>query len=526
MADKFDWDKFEDAAPQKSSPKAAKASPTESFSWDRFEDAEEPGKLESFGRGAIQGVTFGYADEISGALESAFSDKDYKTARDESRRAFDRAEKANPKSYLAGDISGGVATAFVPGLGFLNAAKGAKVASVVGKGMLQGAVSGLGRSNAEDVKDAVKDTATGAALGGAGAYVLPKVIDKAKAVGATVGKKTGNIVFGVGDEATERYLKNPDAVKNAKSLSSVTDSFLKKVDDVKKDTSFQSGEGFKELGRHIHDVATVTDPLVESATQLRVMGEIGPDRKDAIKFLEGIADDVLNLADQSGKVSLDKGKQVLFVLDSKLKKLESIGADTQAIKAVATARKNLDATLKSISPEYKKQMQTLAADTEAVSDIAGKFRTENGAERLLQRIGRGKDRFSQKALEDFDARFGTSYASDLADAAVKNQFTRETTNGSRRTVAGTAIGGAVGSLIGGPLGASIGAPIGAMAGASIDKIGGLVWQKILDGSLKAGPYAKMLENAAKRGPAAVGMTHAVLLSKFPEYRRAVDESGI
>jgi hypothetical protein len=301
----------------------------------------------------------------------------------------------------------------------------------------------------------------------------------------------------------------------------VTDAFLDKVDEVRGDTSMQSGKSFETLGEHYHDIATVTDPLVESANKLKELGVIGKDRKNAVKFLEGIAEDVSELAN-GGKISLDKGKQTLSVLDAEIKKLTKREADTQTIKAMTEARKNLDEVLKQISPDYKAQMGKLAEDTKAAAGIASKFRTEGGAEKMLQRVSRGKDKYSKDALQAFDARFGTEFTKDLEDAAIKNQFTRETTNGSRRTLLGTVVGGAIGSLGGGPVGAGIGGAAGAAAGAAIDKVGGRVWQAVLDGTIKTGPWIKVLEDAAKRGPAAVGVTHMVLMKNSPEYRQAVE----
>ena len=37
--------------------------------------SEAPSKLESFGRGVEQGLTFGFGDELNAAIESAVSDK-------------------------------------------------------------------------------------------------------------------------------------------------------------------------------------------------------------------------------------------------------------------------------------------------------------------------------------------------------------------------------------------------------------------------------------------------------------------
>lgn len=127
-------------------------------------DDTKPGQLESGLRGAAQGLSLGFADEITGALESAFTDKTYEQARDESRANYKSAKDANPITYGAGEIGGGVATSFVPGL---NIAKGASLAQMAGKAALAGGAMGLGKSEADNVRDMAIDTGKGALIGGA-----------------------------------------------------------------------------------------------------------------------------------------------------------------------------------------------------------------------------------------------------------------------------------------------------------------------------------------------------------------------
>jgi hypothetical protein len=123
---------------------------------------DAPSKLESGLRGAAQGATFGYADEIAGAMESLITNKPYRSARDESREAFKKAEESNPKTYMAGDLGATLASSFIPGL---NVAKGASLAKAAAKTAGLGAAEGLGRSEGGNLKDLAKDTALSAGLG-------------------------------------------------------------------------------------------------------------------------------------------------------------------------------------------------------------------------------------------------------------------------------------------------------------------------------------------------------------------------
>lgn len=157
------------------------------------DETPEISKGESVLRGAAQGATLGYSDELVGAGQSIWDDvtsvfkgthtdgvkpirnergeitnKDelepdtYEKYRDESRAANEAAREANPVNYGVGEFGGGLATAFIPGL---NIAKGAKLAQVAGKSALAGGIAGSGLSEADNVTNLAKDTASGAAIG-------------------------------------------------------------------------------------------------------------------------------------------------------------------------------------------------------------------------------------------------------------------------------------------------------------------------------------------------------------------------
>jgi len=190
--------------------------PVESQKIDDWEDVPEgPSELESAGRGAIQGASFGLRDEAAGALKSPmgalkaiankfggeFSDEDleeYKRERDESRQLDKQASEANPKSYMAGQVGGALATSVVPGLG------GAGVAKLAA----QGAAQGLGNSEAEDLAGNVRDTAIGAGIGAA-TGAAGKLLNKAGSVGKEVLEDVATAP--IGQKAAESAMGNTSA---------------------------------------------------------------------------------------------------------------------------------------------------------------------------------------------------------------------------------------------------------------------------------------------------------------------------
>lgn len=125
--------------------------------------------------GAAQGATLGFADELTGAGETAIKAvkgevplnkeallEEYRKLRDLTRESYKAAEEEHPGTYTAGQVAGGIGTAFVPGL---NIAKGASLAKTALQGAGLGAAAGLGASEELD-KEAALSAAQGAALGG------------------------------------------------------------------------------------------------------------------------------------------------------------------------------------------------------------------------------------------------------------------------------------------------------------------------------------------------------------------------
>ena len=150
-------------------------------------------QLESLGRGGLQGLTFGAAEEVYAGGKSALQslmesaglsednqkgyEQQYLEARDAERAANKAAEQANPATYLTGDIAGSVLPAlFTGGTGLIGAGlkTGAKEAikrggtkSLMALGAAEGAAHGLGRSEGTDALEVGQDVLTGGLIGGA-----------------------------------------------------------------------------------------------------------------------------------------------------------------------------------------------------------------------------------------------------------------------------------------------------------------------------------------------------------------------
>lgn len=150
--------------------------------------APEVGMGESAARGALQGATMGFGDEAAAAIDTAVSaipgirtlaqhfqaadlpaldnpSVSYQQRRDAYRQKNAAAQEANPITYGAGELAGGLAT----GKALPTVGKG--LIGAVGSGAIAGGIGALGGSNADltqgQFAQAGQDVLHGAGLGGA-----------------------------------------------------------------------------------------------------------------------------------------------------------------------------------------------------------------------------------------------------------------------------------------------------------------------------------------------------------------------
>lgn len=203
MAD-FKWDDYATEAPDKAG----------GFNWDDH-PIETPNisMLESAHRGAAQGVSLGFGDELSGGAGylggklGLVPDKGYDYYRDYARNADKESQAANPGTYGASELAGTVGTAFIPGL---NAA-GAGLAGTAGRAAIQGGLAGAGSTeesllSGAGAADIAKGVGLGAA-GGAAGYGLGKGISQGIDLAKNIGMASSKVPFG--SLAEETASKSP-----------------------------------------------------------------------------------------------------------------------------------------------------------------------------------------------------------------------------------------------------------------------------------------------------------------------------
>lgn len=169
--------------------------------------AKEASSL-GFARTIAQGAMLGFGDEAEAYVRSAFSDKDQEEILKEIRKDISLYSQQNPKTALAAEIGGAVATAFVP---FAGATRLAMLGGQAGKtalglggmmgrgaavGAAEGGIAGFGTGEggfSNRISSATKGALLGGALGGA-----------APVAAGAIGKTASNIFDGLGLTGADR----------------------------------------------------------------------------------------------------------------------------------------------------------------------------------------------------------------------------------------------------------------------------------------------------------------------------------
>jgi hypothetical protein len=279
----------------------------------------KPTGIESFARGATQGATVGFADEFVGAataagrkLGDAFFGLPnqpsygvrYRMERDESREANEAAQQANPATYTAGQIGGGLATAIVPG------AAPVTLGRAIGVGAAYGAAAGLGDSKADitkgDVAGAAKDTAIGTAVGaisgGAGYGAM-------RGAGAAYNKLTRRqkLPSGAVENLARKVAGGGDEISDIGKESSVKSFYADSV-RLQDDMSEALGKPFRFSPAEATgdpSAALAESLALQSPKSMRGAQSMRSDRlKNTAKFLDHITDGIAANPEKLGKADV------------------------------------------------------------------------------------------------------------------------------------------------------------------------------------------------------------------------------
>lgn len=265
-------------------------------------------------RGAGQGLSLGFGDEIVGGVKAAGSkltgngkslEDLYTQYRDIERQRNEAASKNYPKTYMGTEIAGGIAPMLIPGVG--EAAMTAKGAALIG------AAGGLGASNADltkgDVGGAAKDTAIGMGLGLGGQQLGKMIAPIAKEAAPAIQSAGESLERKSGDMALSSMGMPKATIKQelGKPLGTFVDpSYRKGIGQAALDNSsiFQGPEAFRnQINDTFFKILEQKKPLITKANDML---------KDKIEKKAFTTEEVEMLGKNSIPTKLEEGTKNLM----------------------------------------------------------------------------------------------------------------------------------------------------------------------------------------------------------------------
>lgn len=378
----------------------------------KFDDTEEivePSALEAVARGAGQGATFGFLDELLATLgtkgasprqvisepEKAIETekemlRQYEENLAEQREANKAAQEANPAAYMASEIGAGI----IPGLVTGGATAAANVLKTGAKealgeaaklGAKYGAVSGAGYSEAETPLELAEDialgTSTGAVAGAALPYAARGAVKSAKSLGKGTKKLLETVIpesesikagFKYGTQGKKLSQEVLD-----KDIMDISKNILKNIKAEKKANNLKSvKEELTALGYKV-DTKKAINEAIKDMEKLQKGDVLDLQNKEILPKLKKIAGYDLEgekLAERAEKNILKKlieneGKNSEAIIKgekSLAKQALKTGDDLQTITDVDAPMSGLDIPLETQQGK--------------IAGTAGKFKTPEGEE--------------------------------------------------------------------------------------------------------------------------------------------------
>lgn len=369
-------------------------------------------------RGAAQGATLGFGDEIEAGARSLFSDRPYQEIRDEIRTDIADVSQAYPEEMMAAEFGGGF---LVPGGVARSAVAGATklpqaAARLTGLGAVGGAGAGAGYSEADNPLGLAINTGKGALIGAALSPALTLGIPAAGTIVGRLGSALGRSAPEQADRLVGRTMQRtgatPELVQEElarlgpeATLADVNDPMMflagaaaERGGDAAERVPYYLARNQEAKGRLISDAAEATEsqpyifPQAQREQQRRRAEAAGP-LYESLETLEIPSGWVRNITSTPmGKRAFDKAvedyrnrnripagtevfennqiplqvlddmKQNLDQIANQIKTGKDIGSASNAADMAADLRGRIDA----VFPEYATARETYQASSRLI----------------------------------------------------------------------------------------------------------------------------------------------------------------
>ncbi len=298
---------------------------------------------------------------------------------------------------------------------------------------------------------------------------------------AKTGVKYGaSSLFGPKVADIEARLNNPEALRAARSPEQIAEQFPEEVKKLSKMAYESKGEALKTLQgaipkQKVLDVFDYVKRKIGAATT--------PDKEQAINLI----DDLRSRIDSGEEVMSQV--QVERLIKDYDKSINWMKNSKETNNSFQRLRTGIDHVLKGENQGYKEAMIPVAKQTRLLKQVEKEFGVKSvpgmGYTEGTTTAGKIKNVLSDKnavrrrMLEELKTYTGKDIPSEVEAYGHQQAFSPgvDRSRGSRRTLLGTVVGGAVGKFFGYPI---IGGTVGAQAGALADTHGAATLGKLID----------------------------------------------
>jgi len=427
-------------------------------------------------KGAAQGATFDYYDEIAAGIKSGLEsvatgkdyDKLYRSQIQKERQELKRLEEKYPLDFISSELSGAVATGLlipIPGSSAVRGATvGAKLTRGVGRLLPEALLQASGESEAEIgtkqyYADLAKGTTTGviggALLGGAGS-TAGALLEKGKGVVSGTAKVLSNILFDLPHHYTEKLLdpKSVQKILNPKSTSDIADEvadLVTKAGEHSKALSLKAAENLS-TDKNI-PLASVIEEIQNLPVVTRLQTSTMP---EAQKAKDALKEAITDLTTKAGDSSLLSERQIKTFIQDLDDEIPWNTADWSKKDTIYSGiRSHLDHNLlKQNNEAYRQAMDPVSKLESMRKDVSKSFslkrygykltpsdQTYSKINNFFTQAGLSKKPVTEMSLEEAKKFFpDKDILSDIDAKMISERSMGGVTAGSRNTLGGILAG--------------------------------------------------------------------------------------
>src|SRR3990167_3631637 len=485
-------------------------------------DTQGVSKIKSASIGAAQGASMGFGDEGSAMVVSLAKklmakggtfEENYVRARDALRGKILEAKEANPKTYMAGEFAGGMATTPLAG----GTPTAARLAAL---GMIQG----LGSSDADLTRGDVGGAAKGVAVGG----VVGAAMKPVAAGAGVLARGAGKLINPEWLQSVARMralrslgfskgqVKTPEALEVAKKTGqTMLDEGVIKWNADPEDMAGGVSDIIERKGKDIGAFLKNRGNGIEASSMIGALNKVRPVDAEGRWLRGGEYDKINKIIDSAIDTVRAHGDLIPFEDANRLKGvLQNVVNWTSGRTEQETGKRIAGAARQSID-------DTLESRAKSVADPYLTFRDKySSPEEATKRV--------EQFFKDKEVYGAAQHAQDaLANRLSSDVATKDF--GLTDTMVAAAnpnVGGAAAILAKKGYERFGNQAIAHGADAASKKlyaIGDKIPEFLKTAPQKLGKYAAMLGAAARQGAQAVTVRHFVLSNTDPEYRIMIRE---